>query len=57
MSHSNAHPLFPSLPAHLQFVYTYWGPAFSYNCGPGRRLPAEVYNTDAVREKTVAYIK
>lgn len=39
------------------YVYTYYGPAFSYNCGPTVQLDSSQYSTDVIRNKAVKYIK
>lgn len=39
------------------FVYSFYGPAFSYNCGEPVQLDGSAYNTDVISDKAAKYIK
>ncbi|KAG2498000.1 hypothetical protein HYH03_004259 [Edaphochlamys debaryana] len=39
------------------YVYTYWGPAFSQNCGPAYKFDESYYSTDVIRDKAIKYIR
>ncbi|KAG2497999.1 hypothetical protein HYH03_004258 [Edaphochlamys debaryana] len=39
------------------YIYTYWGPAFSKNCGPLEQFGFNDYSTDLIRDKTLQYIR